>query len=517
MKLTVITVLICGLCIALAIGAGAYFVYKTRALINDIKAAQSSSGTPTKMRRTVSEYYKTLQAPSNKTTEYAEDYINLDSLAIDYKINFKVIRAIPNLLTSIGILGTFLGLTLALIDFNSASTAEIRTSIDSLLGGMSTAFWTSLVGMGASAAFLFAERMRMNRIEAIISEFASSLDSQYHISNDQVLVNAFSFNGPNGALVSPGQALSGLTQSVHDLGNTITSAIIDAMDDAFQTKLVPIINDLSIKMENPAKAVIDSLVKELQNICENFKNGLTKEVSDKMTELMQKFIIMAEAIDKIPETIEVVNNGILDASRHTIDANKEVSGALEEQAMRITDLNEEFTGTLTKVSDSVKDLADVADKLKQMPDALQKAADTLTDSADNTERANEEVKKLIEKIDNAHEATRNYIEQFTNDLNSIESGIKTIFDEINIGLNQYSTAARDGLQTMLDPFTGSVTEASEKIANSIAPLSDAVNELGNFGDTVSQVLKDLEMALRPIQGSIEALTEKADHLNANTI
>ena len=67
----------------------------------------------------------------------------------------------PTLLTSLGILGTFVGIVVGLLGFDPQ---EIDQSIGTLLNGLKTAFITSVVGMGASILFklvattpLFAE------------------------------------------------------------------------------------------------------------------------------------------------------------------------------------------------------------------------------------------------------------------------------------------------------------------------------------------------------------------------
>jgi hypothetical protein len=56
----------------------------------------------------------------------------------------------PNLLVSLGILGTFVGIVIGLLGFDPA---DIDQSIPSLLGGLKTAFFTSLFGMGLSISF----------------------------------------------------------------------------------------------------------------------------------------------------------------------------------------------------------------------------------------------------------------------------------------------------------------------------------------------------------------------------
>ncbi len=59
----------------------------------------------------------------------------------------KWIDQLPSIISTLGVLGTFLGITKGLIAFNPG---ELEQSIPELLEGLKTAFFTSLVGMGCS-------------------------------------------------------------------------------------------------------------------------------------------------------------------------------------------------------------------------------------------------------------------------------------------------------------------------------------------------------------------------------
>jgi flagellar motor component MotA len=60
----------------------------------------------------------------------------------------------PNMLTSLGILGTFVGIVVGLIGFD---VNAIDASIGTLLAGLKTAFITSLVGILLAILFKAAE------------------------------------------------------------------------------------------------------------------------------------------------------------------------------------------------------------------------------------------------------------------------------------------------------------------------------------------------------------------------
>ncbi len=69
----------------------------------------------------------------------------------DYKnIHSKFREYAPTLMGALGILGTFIGIIIGLLNFN---TESIDTSIPVLLGGLKTAFITSIVGMFFAIAF----------------------------------------------------------------------------------------------------------------------------------------------------------------------------------------------------------------------------------------------------------------------------------------------------------------------------------------------------------------------------
>ena len=64
-----------------------------------------------------------------------------------FKKKQKLIEYMPSALTTLGVLGTFLGITIGLYDFE---TSNISTSITDLLERLKMAFGTSIAGMVTS-------------------------------------------------------------------------------------------------------------------------------------------------------------------------------------------------------------------------------------------------------------------------------------------------------------------------------------------------------------------------------
>ena len=519
MNLTLLTASICALCVVYALSIWIPFHISSIALRKALKNVQGidQNSMPGRLWEVVQLYCKTFKGGNSYTTEYSGDYITVEALAAKYNINLRVVNSSPNILTSIGILGTFIGLTLALFHFDSGSTESIRESINSLLSGMSTAFLTSVFGMLTSSIFLFCERRLLNKIGNAVSAYTSELDATYHATNDQVLVDALSFVDVNGAIHTPGSVMSAISNNmaavqneIQNLGNNIAASITDALDKEFDNKLVPIIEGLAQKLENPAQAITDKLIKELGEVCDNFKNSLTESVNQQMDELLEKFIDASNAINTIPDTIDAVSKNILDSSDKTVKANEQVARSIEEQSLRLNDIAVSFAESLVKLRESADSIADIHDSLADMPASLNSASNAITQSTSALSGTNAQISSAIDSVQKANDTTRDSIKTYSDEIKSIEAGLQSIFNQINDGLKQYADTAKDGLQTMLDPFTTSISTATEKVANCIAPLADAVDELSTFEEKVSAVIAQLEMALKPFEKNVIDLSKKSD-------
>ena len=66
-----------------------------------------------------------------------------------WKIRHQQVNAIASIVTVIGVLGTFAGITYALFEFN---TKNIEASVPQLLNGLKFAFVTSILGIVGSIA-----------------------------------------------------------------------------------------------------------------------------------------------------------------------------------------------------------------------------------------------------------------------------------------------------------------------------------------------------------------------------
>ena len=101
-----------------------------------------------------------------------EDYIGYE--LIDTTMHRNLLNQVTGAMTGLGILGTFVGLSLGLQSFNTGSTAEITNSIAPLMGGIKVAFHTSIYGMIFSLCFNYIYKRKLSEAEGAMSAFLTA-------------------------------------------------------------------------------------------------------------------------------------------------------------------------------------------------------------------------------------------------------------------------------------------------------------------------------------------------------
>jgi hypothetical protein len=120
-----------------------------------------------------------------------------------------IVRLTPNTLSAIGVLGTFTGILIGLLDFD---ISDIDQSVEGLLEGLKIAFATSIVGLAGSILFRLtvaivparpqSDDVGADDIYAVLTEIRDKADASHTKSEEQLtaLRNAISSDGESSLL-----------------------------------------------------------------------------------------------------------------------------------------------------------------------------------------------------------------------------------------------------------------------------------------------------------------------------
>ncbi|MGB5136818.1 MAG: hypothetical protein WBN89_16795 [Prochlorococcaceae cyanobacterium] len=142
------------------------------------------------------------------------------------------LRQAPGILISLGLLGTFAGLTIGLSEIagalaKNASTEETMTALSGIVAPMGAAFQTSLLGLFLSLLVLIwtqivGTRNCLERCEALLSSWLETVLPQQLDSKVMAPLR---------------QSIQDLNKSAGDLPLAVYTAVESAMKDAFSAKL----------------------------------------------------------------------------------------------------------------------------------------------------------------------------------------------------------------------------------------------------------------------------------------
>jgi len=440
-------------------------------------------------------------APS---TDFAEDVISVNAVSAAYKLNVRLAQAVPSILTSLGILGTFVGLSFAVLHFDSSSSEGIRASIETLLSGMGTAFFTSVFGMLCSLVFLWFERTRYNQLCNSVEALCSRINKAYHRSSEGFLTDG----------------LEVITEKIDGLQLSFG----DDLDKVFDEKVTPVMTNIAQKLENPAQAVVDGLIEQFRSLTEGLSDKLTEKVNGKMNDLLEQFILATDAMKEIPGTIDTATNNLVKAGEgvteqigesakalkgipeevhQSVEAQKGITEEFSKQLEGLNSMEKIYAAAIEKLTAANKDLADAKSGVATLTSKISEAATSIQSASDGMVESNTKMLDDFSEIYELNRAVTSQVKEYSERISGIEKGLQGIFSEIEKGLVNYANTSKRNMQGMLDGFTTAVTDATQSIANATSPLHESISGILN-------ALDKTERSARALLDRVQKLPQQKD-------
>ena len=361
--------------ILIVFGMFVWQAYKVRLLYKLLEKATNSDDTlnalkETKIASIAESYAETICidiTERKQTNTPALEIFSEFSTCSAHKINLRLLDTAAGTLVGLGLLGTFLGLTLGIKDFDSSSTQNIQKSIQLLLSGMGTAFITSLVGMLLSMIYSFCDKYWRNRLSKHLHVLTKKLDSLYYIDdrtlddlNEQALaksiastmkevvehemrsvVNALNekltYNNESGEATTIANAIreilkenqeqsKALKSFSTDLAIELNNGFDEVLSRQMQQKILPLmenvdattkaivehIDQMASLVSSPATDMIQTVVDELKNsmseMMKEFSSGLSGSATNELETLAHQLGTAAQSMADFPNNMAHISS-----------------------------------------------------------------------------------------------------------------------------------------------------------------------------------------------------------------
>lgn len=303
------------------------------------------------------------------------EYINEDSV-IDKPGHAQLAELIPGLLTSLGILGTFMGLMQGLTSVNFSNAEDTIRSIPQLLGGMKFAFATSVAGITCSLAFNVINRIAVGRALRALDNFE---DAFYELAMPRPLQPEVQM------LCQKQDDDARMARLAENVGNHVAASLEMAVSRAM--------NPLTQSLDTFIKCATREQVDGVRRIVGQFVQQMNSSLDEQITALGESMRSVTEAQR---ETQKNLHNTMAAAQTMSKDAEtiqKSTAEIAQHVQMLATDLGAERTQRNDAITGAEEASHQLAARLENLSDSLRRmqlAVDVLTAELNGTQASGEE-------------------------------------------------------------------------------------------------------------------------------
>lgn len=364
--------------------------------------------------------------------------------------NKRVVNSIPQILSTLGVIGTFVGITVGLREFN---VNDINASIPVLLDGLKTAFYTSLAGMLASLCLRWFVDFKSDKADNGLSDMQTA---QVEICKAIRLMADTSMI------------------ATEKLSRTVTTEIkkIAATQSEFCTQMSVAVQ----KIQKDAHGIseLNGVSETLKILRTNSNNLLLATQGQNVTlrSMAENHALVLQDVESIAGSTKETNTRV----GEILDISSTSSMAINRCAVQIKSLKDALHGEVVEIEDAISETNKLlADKFDEFSELLKKSnAEALVEVMKGvSDKFSSTMKSLIEKlVQENFEQLNKSVEQ----LNVWQQENKAMIQSL---ISQYKQMAQD--------FDGTST--------TLMQVSEDTQRLISRGGTLSQLVEALKSVM----------------------
>lgn len=448
----------------------------------------------------------------------------------------------PQAIASLGVLFTFIGISYGLIEFNSA---DIESSVPVLLGGMRTAFITSVIGMIWSMCLKYKQNNKEKEYyqqkvkvdnDATIGQLISYLQSQDEkIAEKESSAKQYQENlltaiqEINKSLVGDGDA-SVITQI-----QLIKSKIQDGFESRnSQSKqeheiLIKEFQKFAETMaENNSKAFIEALNSTIRDFNEKIQEQFGenfKQLNIAVGKLLEWQDNYKNTVIEVTENQRTIFEGI-EQAKTSLASMADHGNSIKASAIALGDILMTIDSYQKELEISLKDLASIGDEAKKLvPNIKSLVEETNVGISKTCENTNKELnenavkaigeatkyyesvgKQLEEKSSAAIDETTQYYKKIGDEVASSTVSMKSEYHDVSQEVKKAGIALGDiGQQVLVNLQTNG--DNIEKLSKKSVQTVD--KQMNNIADTLNNTVNEMLKVISKHESEVDTAADRA--------
>lgn len=307
--------------------------------------------------------YCTMVRQNPDTACDIRNFINEET--IENYVHRGILELIPDILSSLGILGTFVGLVLGLREFDPSGYEQMAGSVSPLINGIKVAFITSIYGISLSLAYSFNLRSEFSSFSDLMEEF---LDTYYLKVRPPYEVDSLS-------------RLLGYQRSQEEMREELTSLFVDQMTKSFEQVLTPAFGHMTDGINRIVDSFTQNQARVMKQVCESMTAQMHEAFDAEFARISQNIAEMKKAQENYVD--------FMDRSLMRI---QQIFNSLQDSLSRT---GEYTSQSLEKLTDSQSEILDQFSRAQQ--DALRRLSDTQNEALSQFSAAQDEAFRINEE------------------------------------------------------------------------------------------------------------------------
>ncbi len=483
------------------------------------------------------EFVETLVLPSPESnatirnTQSVSLHLN-DASIIFPQLSLDFYRAVPNLLTGAGILGTFLGLAAgvgaAASGLTSGDPQQVIDSLRHLLGGASLAFLTSIAGIACSMTFVIFERDRSRKLHLAVDQWVKSIERCVtRVTVEDV------------ALKQLDQSIR-TTKELERFNSDLIFSIEKALEERIAGRLSPqldrlveAVQGLRADRSSDAGEMITEVLKQFRDemqertgteFAEMAKviahlNRTIKDASDGMAKSQYEIrTVLDMVVSTVKTSMDDGANAMLQTMQQSLsDMNLEIMSASKKMAEQlalssnsaVTELQETAGVATQEIANAA---VDATSRISGSVKGLKDAAESLARSTQQSERLLNHVTSFVNQIDALGEtldATHRRIADVAEPIIRAADEIREASNKTALALTRTSL-----LVDKIDSVVGALEQHQHEIANTWSRYQERFE---GIDESLANVFKEIDEGLARYCEQVKEFAIELDHTNSKAI
>ena len=438
--------------------------------------------------------------------------------SLEHSLHLSIFRKTPQILTSIGLLFTFLFIVFGLMHLHIQETGKVD-GIKELVEGLSSKFLSSVFAIFFALVFTIIEGFCIRSVETKYQDLISTLDRKFSRKTSEDYLRTLD------------KSMRELSRSMRHFGTDLAGVIKEGLSEGMR----PSTDRLLVAIENLERQKSENIADTLSKLLTEFKGSLTQSAGNEFASLATGVSKLAETMNQSAERSNLMNARI-DGLLQSLDAQtKNQERVSEDSILKMQDgfgqLLKSIETTTNKQNENLSKILDeivsrtsqatmglisdvdalskrnsnviegfstlnasLSESIEKYKEALGSSQTLISTTSSVSASVNDNLRQLSEiqgKIAGTYNTFLNEtsivqqvqkqnaqsIENFRVVFREVETGLEIILRQLADNLQRYSDLTKNGLDNYLKEYDSSLSTATTRLSSTVRDLDEVLENL----------------------------------------